>query len=189
MKIVVCGAVFKPLEGAHEYIEVQDSDCDDKIFTEQDQGDHADELTPIDGNYLVTKSLKSQDIYKSNPVSCRGLRETTKTPCKRIKKHLIDISIFTNARFVIFALSSIILYFWYYVSYVFIVTRAMILGFTDNRTVFMVAVFGISHTLGNLPYGFLGDRKQINRRYLYSGSLLLMGVVLAVVPLFTTFFP
>ncbi|CAC5366703.1 unnamed protein product [Mytilus coruscus] len=212
LNIVVCGAVFKPLEGTQQYIDVQDSDCVDKVFTEQDQADD-DGLLTINGGVLVSNSLKSQDIYKSNPslvlesnsvlgesvatspsivraaVSCHDLRETTKTPCKRMNKPLIDISIFTNARFVMFTLSSIILYFWYDVPYVFTVDRAKNFGITEKRAAYMVAVIGISHTLGNLLYGFLGDRKQINRRYLFSGSLLLTGVVLTIVPLFTTFLP
>ncbi|VDI12056.1 Hypothetical predicted protein [Mytilus galloprovincialis] len=212
LNIVVCGAVFKPLDGPQEYNEVQDSDCDDRTFT--DQGDHgAAELLPIDGGFVVTQFLKSQDIYKSNPslvlesnsvlgesvatspsivraaVSCHDLRETTKSPCKRMNKPLIDISIFTNARFVMFTFSSIILYFWYDVPYVFTVDRAKNFGITEKRASYMVAVIGISHTLGNLLYGFLGDRKQINRRYLYSGSLLLTGIVLTIVPIFTTFLP
>ncbi|CAC5366701.1 unnamed protein product [Mytilus coruscus] len=171
----VCGAVFKPLESAQEYIEVPDSDCVDKVFTEQDQGNHGDKLLPIDDDFLVTKFLKSHDIYKSNPrlflesnsmlgesvatlpsivraaVSCHDLRETTKTPCKR--------------------------------------DRAKNFGITEKIAAYMVAVIGISHTLENLLYCFLGDRKQINRRYLYSGSLLLTGVVLTIVQLFTTFLP
>ncbi|XP_071130601.1 monocarboxylate transporter 9-like [Mytilus edulis] len=213
LNIVVCGAVFKPLEDAQEYAEVQDSECDDKAFIEEDQVDRDNELLPIDGGFVVTKLLKSQEVIKSNPclvlesisvlgasvatspsivrtaVSCHDLNESTKPPCKRINKPLIDISIFTNARFVLFTFSSIILYFWYDVPYVFTVDRAKNFGITEKRASYMVAVIGISHTLGNLLYGFLGDRKQINRRYLYSGSLLLTGVVLIIVPLFTTFLP
>ena len=189
LNIVVCGAAFKPLEGAKEYIKVQDSDCDDKIFTEQDHVDHAIELTPIDEDFLVSKSLKSKDNYKSNPVSCHDFRETTKTPCKQMNKPLFDISIFTNVRYVMFALSGFILYIGYDVPYLLYVNRATSIDNTQERAMFMVDLMIYLHTFGILLYGFLGDRKQINRRYLYSGSLLLTGAVLAVVPLFTTFLP
>jgi predicted MFS family arabinose efflux permease len=35
----------------------------------------------------------------------------------------------------------------------------------------IVAVIGISHTVGNLLFGFLGDRKQVNRLY-YSAKIV-----------------
>ncbi|VDI12055.1 Hypothetical predicted protein [Mytilus galloprovincialis] len=189
LNIVVCGAAFKPLEGAKEYIKVQDSHCDDKIFTEQDHVDHAIELTPIDEDFLVSKSLKSKDNYKSNPVSCHDFRETMKTPCKQMNKPLFDISIFTNVRYVMFALSGFILYIGYDVPYLLYVNRATSIDNTQERAMFMVDLMIYLHTFGILLYGFLGDRKQINRRYLYSGSLLLTGAVVAIVPLFTTFLP
>lgn len=106
-----------------------------------------------------------------------------------MNKPLIEISIFKNVRFVMFTLSGVILYLGYHVPYLFYVSRAISIGITQNRAMFMVDLMRILHTLGILLYGFLGDRKQINRRYLYSGSLLLTGAVVAVVPLFTTFLP
>jgi MFS family permease len=84
-------------------------------------------------------------------------------------------------------LSNIILFFWYDVPYVFTVDRAKLFGISKKMAAIIVAVIGISHTVGNLLFGFLGDRKQVNRLYLFCWSLIMTGTVLCVVPLFTTF--
>lgn len=42
---------------------------------------------------------------------------------------------------------------------------------------------GIVHTIGNVVFGFLGDCKRVNRSILYSFSMWLAGLGLALVPL------
>ncbi|XP_033737329.1 monocarboxylate transporter 12-like [Pecten maximus] len=104
-------------------------------------------------------------------------------------KSFVDISVLGNLAFLVFAFSNFILYFWYDVPYVFTVDRAKEMGINERDASLMVAIIGTLHTIGNVLYGYLGDRDWINRAYLYCISMILCGATLSFVPLFTTFIP
>jgi MFS family permease len=45
------------------------------------------------------------------------------------------------------------------------------------------------HVIGNVVFGILGNRTQTHRIFLFSGSLVLWGVVLFVIPSFIQYVP
>ncbi|OWF37861.1 monocarboxylate transporter 5-like [Mizuhopecten yessoensis] len=104
-------------------------------------------------------------------------------------KSVIDLSVLGNPVFLVFTLSNFILYFWYDVPYVFTVDRAKEMGINERDASLMVAIIGILHTIGNILYGYLGDKEWMNRAYLYCVSMILCGASLSLVPVFTTFIP
>lgn len=127
--------------------------------------------------------------------SCPDVRKKIQLKYKKKKKKktcpksFVDMSILGNITFLVFAFSNFILYFWYDVPYVFTVDRAKEMGINERDASLMVAVIGTLHTIGNVLYGYLGDREWMNRAVLYCISMILCGATLSVVPLFTTFIP
>uniref|UniRef100_K1RSW2 Monocarboxylate transporter 12 n=1 Tax=Magallana gigas TaxID=29159 RepID=K1RSW2_MAGGI len=63
------------------------------------------------------------------------------------------------------------------------VDRALEIGESKSEGALVVSSIGIVHTIGNVVFGFLGDCKRVNRSILYSVSMWLTGLGLALVPL------
>lgn len=211
LNIIVCGAVFKPVHESENVASATISGSTD-TFVKSNSSDrisfaetHASSSEDFHSRNRVRSSKGSlvEELFLDESIALAFPAERDSPgnneidhclkPSVKIRKGLRqakdEISPFLNKAFLIFTLSSIILYFWYDVPYVFTVDRARENGITEKFAAIMVAVIGISHTFGNVLFGFLGDRKKINRRYLYGFSLLLTGVVLNLVPMFTAFIP
>lgn len=198
--IVACGAVFRPVQNKYVRDKVSTNVIDED---KSDGGRYAATLlvTPepcdsVPNLMLESRSVLGESVANAPPVikaavSYRELCEiehnTKCQNCIEKNKSFVDISVLSNTGFLVFLLSNIILFFWYDVPYVFTVDRAKLFGISEKMAAIIVAVIGISHTVGNLLFGFLGDRKQVNRLYLFCWSLIMTGTVLGLVPLFTTF--
>lgn len=107
---------------------------------------------------------------------------------KRVIKMLIDPSILRQPLYVMFVVSNFILYFWYDVPYIFMVDRAKEFGMDDSKASCLISILGIVNTVGQLLYGYLGDR-EVNLDLLYGITLMLCGISVTIVPFFTEFIP
>lgn len=127
-------------------------------------------------NFLSKSTKPNEHFPEKDPK-----RPENKT--KHRKWRIVDIKVLLEWRFVIFLISNFILYFWYDVPYVFTVDRALEIGESESRGTLIVSIVGIIHTIGNIVFGFLGDLKRVNRSSLYSASMWVTGLGLAMVPL------
>lgn len=107
---------------------------------------------------------------------------------KRVFKALFDPLILKHPLYVLFAISNFLLYFWYDVPYIFMADRAIELGMEESQASFLLSALGIVNTVGQILYGFIGDR-EVNLSLLYGFSLMCCGVSILLVPLFTDFVP
>ncbi|KAK3092080.1 hypothetical protein FSP39_025025 [Pinctada imbricata] len=113
-------------------------------------------------------------------------RNKDEEACCFSKSSLIvfDTSILFNWRYIMFSLSNIILNLWDDIPYMFTVDRAVELGESEFDASLLISAIGAFHTIGTLAFGFIGDRKDVNKLLFYSVALWICGVSLAVVPLF-----
>lgn len=154
-----------------------DSVRDTSIDSENDPVIQDDPTTAAEGGEIST----TKDNRK-----CLTLRNST----ARLKRYLmssVDFSVFRNHMFTFFTLVNFILYFWYDVPYVFLVDRSVRFGIADSDAALLISILGIAHTVGNLIYGFAGDRESVDKGTVYSVSLILCGVILSCVPRTTNY--
>lgn len=209
LNIVLCGALFRPqpiLESSRIEISIQQDleaiclptceerteECvnvEDRIQTKQNQCVEKQlflnpESRSLLGGSLISLSDKAK-IKEQHPGACEEENDLEETESKSNNSscRIVDTSIFRNWRFIVFLIANFILYFWYDVPYVFTVDRALEIGESKSQGALVVSSIGIVHTIGNVVFGFLGDCKRINRSILYSVSMWLTGLGLALVPL------
>lgn len=107
-------------------------------------------------------------------------------PLKRVMKIMFDPTILKHPLYILFALSSFILYFWYDVPYIFLADRALEYGISDKQASFLISILGIVNTFGQIIYGVLGDR-NISLSILYGTSVVSCGLTVMMVPFFTSY--
>ncbi|XP_048764663.1 monocarboxylate transporter 12-like [Ostrea edulis] len=105
---------------------------------------------------------------------------------KKMFKLMFDFQIMRNPTFLLFVFSNFILYFWYDIPYVFLNDIAKEEGIENPA--FIISTLGIVNTLGQIIYGFIGD-KNIDLTLLYGVSIILSGLAVMVVPWFMSFIP
>ena len=57
--------------------------------------------------------------------------------------------------------------------------RAILAGIDKERATLLVSVIGIANTAGRIIFGFLSDRKWVNRLMLYNTALVICGLATA----------
>ena len=67
--------------------------------------------------------------------------------------------------------------------FIFLTDRAVDEGISEGQAKWLVSIIGISNTVGRVLFGFMADRKGVNRLMLYNTALTICGVATAVCPL------
>jgi hypothetical protein len=63
---------------------------------------------------------------------------------------LVDVSHFTDIRFVLFAVSNFLLYSWYHVPYMFLAAKAGEMGLSEDESSNIISYLGIFNTVGEV---------------------------------------
>lgn len=100
---------------------------------------------------------------------------------------MLNLSHFSNIRFLLFAISNFLLYTWYDVPYVYLADNARERGFSEQDGSFLISIIGILNMLGEIVLGWAGDREWVNAGMVYAGSMILCGAFVALIPLLYSF--
>jgi MFS transporter, MCT family, solute carrier family 16 (monocarboxylic acid transporters), member 9 len=100
---------------------------------------------------------------------------------------ILDISYFSDIRFLLFAISNFLLYTWYDVPYVYLSDNAVEMGFSETEGASLIAIIGIVNMVAEILLGWMGDQKAISANIVYAICMGLCGVVIALIPVFTGF--
>ena len=136
---------------------------------------------------IVMKSLEasSEDLDQDGifPLSCMSFSREV----KQIMGEMLDTSILRSVIFVYFSLSSMLLYLWYDVPYVYTPDKAKGMGINDDNASYLVSIIGIVSTVGQIVIGYLGDRPHVNTLHLYNFLTSTAGIATVIVPLIPTY--
>lgn len=103
-------------------------------------------------------------------------------------RRMMDLSIFRSVIFNFFCVHCFFLYLTYDVPYIYVPDKATSTKeTTDTEASFLIAIIGISSTVGQLAMGYLGDRPEINTLHFYNAMTSVAGIVTLFVPLLTSF--
>ncbi|XP_053381276.1 monocarboxylate transporter 12-B-like [Mercenaria mercenaria] len=112
-----------------------------------------------------------------------------KTPLHAKERPLTYLSQLKSIKFLMFALSNFVMYFWYDVPYMFIVSNTVDIGISIQKSSYLLSIIGIVHFFGIIGYGVLCNRKCVNGAVVYGISTGLCGVAILLVPVFQEFIP
>ncbi len=89
---------------------------------------------------------------------------------------MIDFSLMKDPVFQLIAWSHMLVSLGYCIPYIFLPDRAKLLGQSTDQGAFLVSIIGISNTVGRVVFGFVADRKGVDRLMLYATVLMLGGI-------------
>ncbi|XP_052104355.1 monocarboxylate transporter 12-like isoform X2 [Mytilus californianus] len=183
MNIVLCGAFFRPVQNksgkttdksvikneaidlsiVEDEIDIKEASMTSKqifsIVKNKDEGLQA----------LKTKSTTSPDPSTNSVSSC-------------FSKHF-DFGLLTNPAFTIFVVSNYFTALGFNTPYVYLPDRAEEKGMNQFDSAFLLSIIGISNTFGRIIFGWIADRKCVNRLLLYGISLVICGTANVLNPL------
>jgi MFS family permease len=105
----------------------------------------------------------------------------------RVFRQMVDISLFRDPIFLMYAVSNFFTSIGFNVPYVYTVDRARGWGIDEKEAAFLLSIIGIANTLGRLFLGWLSDQRFINRLYLYNSCLVLCGISMGLSSFMTTY--
>ena len=98
-------------------------------------------------------------------------------------KQMCDFSLLKDVIFLMFVISNFFTSIGFNMPFIFLTDRAVDEGIDAESAKWLVSAIGISNTFGRVFFGFLADRKGVNRLMLYNTSLTICGVATALCPL------
>ena len=104
---------------------------------------------------------------------------------KQICVDMFDVKLLRNFMFVYFTLSCLFLYISYDVPYVYVpvMTETMI----GRESSHVIAISGLTNTVGQIVIGYVGDKMYVSSLFLYSVLTAFAGISTAFVPLLSTY--
>lgn len=99
-----------------------------------------------------------------------------------LTKSMFNKSLVYNRPYLLFCVSSFILYLWIGIPYLYLVDKAMIMKIPVDAAAFLLSIIAIARTVGQVVMGYLGDHSQFD-------TVLLYGVVTAAAGLGTLLLP
>jgi len=130
---------------------------------------------------LYTGSLLNIDEYRANPkvFSTAAVPDDEET-AQAEGGSMIDLSLFKDPIFMLFALSNFCTSIGFNVPYVFMKDKALDLDIESQDASFLIAVIGIANTIGRIILGYISDKPWLNRLYLYNSALAISGIATAL---------
>uniref|UniRef100_A0A1I8IY38 MFS domain-containing protein n=1 Tax=Macrostomum lignano TaxID=282301 RepID=A0A1I8IY38_9PLAT len=91
---------------------------------------------------------------------------------------LMNLSLLRDISFVMFLISNLLGSIGFNAPFLFVPDRAQQAGISKTLSSLLVSVIGISNMVGRVTFGFLSDRKWVNKLMLYNSALTIAGTVL-----------
>lgn len=106
---------------------------------------------------------------------------------KRLFADILDFSYFKDIRFLLFAISNLILYTWYDVVYVYLPDYAIELGANETDASFLISLIGIVNMFGEIVLGWAGDREELSANVIYAICMFFCGIAVLLIPFFISY--
>ncbi|XP_030388021.1 uncharacterized protein LOC115634450 [Scaptodrosophila lebanonensis] len=123
-------------------------------------------------NSMTTIAKEEEDTWYDN------LMDTMKS--------VFDFSLFLDLKFALFNLSTLFLFIWFIIPYLYLPEYMKQYGYEVNVSAVMISAIGIAQTIGMIGLGYLGDHAWMNINICYSLCMLVCGVSVFFMPLLLT---
>ena len=114
----------------------------------------------------------------------RPLRDSQAMTTSRKRKSIFNLSVLKKPTFVCFCISNIVMSMGHSIFVLHIPSYAKDIGFSANDIGIVLTIFGITNVIGKIFYSVLGQHPRVNATILYTLSLIVTGVCMALIPVF-----
>lgn len=114
--------------------------------------------------------------HRNDSNLCRCISDDTKDTVME----MLDFSLLKDPIFILFTLSNFCTSIGFNVPYVFLVSRAELLGITTKNASYLLSTIGIANTVGRIVLGYIADKPWVNRLWVYNVCLTTCGVATAL---------
>ena len=97
------------------------------------------------------------------------------------------LSLMCYAPFAMFMITSFVTCLGPLVPYLFLADKAFNLGYSQEESANLIPAIGISNIFGRIAGGIIGDRKFVNKLALFSSCLVICGLVVCFIALWSTY--
>ncbi|XP_030377728.1 monocarboxylate transporter 14-like [Scaptodrosophila lebanonensis] len=101
-------------------------------------------------------------------------------------KSIFDFSLFLDLKFALFSLSTLLLYTWFIIPYLYLPEYMKQHGYEVSVSAAMISAIGIAQTIGMIGLGYLGDLSWMNINICYSLCMLGCGLSVFLMPILLT---
>lgn len=137
---------------------------------------HTISSTSIHGNrslHARNSHLIYADTVEIDPNSNSCFCCTADT--KETVKEMLDMSLFRDIVFLLFAMSNFCTSIGFNIPYVYIVPKAIQSNISKADASYLISIIGIANTVGRIILGYLSDKAWVNRLLVYNVCLTICG--------------
>jgi len=179
LKCILCGMTFRPVK----FSQNQDPAEGDAVREEKS----TDTVQAKESR--MGKKSSSIEFPQTSSTSARsaGRRRQFGESQRSTVTEMMDLRLFIDVVFILFAVSNFLTSFGFVVPYIFLPDRGYRqFGFTSEQAAFLISVVGISNMVGRV-FGCIADLKCVSKLILYNTVLVLCGICSVFNGLLTTF--
>lgn len=138
------------------------------------------------GRYSSSKRLSVSGV---NPVVLTTQRDQrNKIQEEDVPKRMFDLSLLASPTFLLFSCAGFLTLFGFFIPFMYIVDRAVLLGISADNGAMILSAIGITNTLGRVICGYLTDNTGISAFAINNVALITGGLLTMLLPLyFNTF--
>uniref|UniRef100_W8AKZ3 Monocarboxylate transporter 14 n=1 Tax=Ceratitis capitata TaxID=7213 RepID=W8AKZ3_CERCA len=97
-------------------------------------------------------------------------------------KTVFDFSMFMDLKFTLFNLSTLFLFIWFIIPYLYLPEHMKLHGYETSDSAQMISAIGIAQTIGMIGLGYVGDRPWMNVNICYSVCMWVCGISVFLMP-------
>ena len=113
-------------------------------------------------------SLVSSSVQKSHVVTVASSNSTSCSSVDNYCLHLFDWSLLTNAVFIVYAVSAMLIFTGYPPLYIMLPDHAVkssAVQVSKSKAAYIVSILGLSDVIGRIGFGILADLNIIPKRF------------------------
>ncbi|XP_073845175.1 chaski [Musca autumnalis] len=98
-------------------------------------------------------------------------------------KSVFDFSLFKDIKFTLFNLSTLFLFIWFIIPYLYLPEFMRKYDYDANDSARLISAIGVAQTIGMIGLGYIGDCSWMNVNVCYSGCMIICGLSVVLMPL------
>lgn len=123
------------------------------------------------------RASSAPDIYRNSMATLAPeTQERWYTEWVDLIKEMFDFSFFSQSHFMLFSISTILLFTWFIVPYFYLADYMKNIGYNDEDVSQVLSTIGITNTIGMISLGWAGDQPWLNVKKTFAVCLVLCGI-------------
>ena len=100
------------------------------------------------------------------------------------QKPMFDLSLLASPTFLLFSCAGFLTLFGFFIPFMYIVDRAVLLGISADNGAMILSCIGITNTIGRVICGYLTDNTEISAFFINNVALITGGILTIILPIY-----